>query len=243
MSKTTTKKSTTQTSTKKTTAPETVAQETAPAQVPAPTTAPVEVKENGVAQNKQTKAVKPTPKVEVAEEKEDKQKRYFKCVYEGKVHGRYSGEKPKQAANKAFTNIIRGMGGDSVGKKVRFQMKECTRGSNQKTSTYEGERVKLDKPLTIEIKKNTDKPKVIEYKFTNKINKVKEIQEGGDTKSTKTTKSTRSTKSAKKAKRVVNKKTAKKVARPAQKKVQKQAETKAVEAEAKAETKVEVKAN
>ena len=191
----------------------------------------------------------PAKTAETQEQEGGKRKRFFKCVYEGKVHGRYSGDKPKQAANKAFTNIIRTLPEGGVGKKVRFQMKECTRGSNQKTSTYEGERVKLDTPLKIEIKKNTDKPKVIEYKFTNRINKVKEqTQTGGDKKKVakktgaKTTKATTKTVKASKPAKASG---AKKEQKGGEKKVQKA--TKSAKSASKATTEVKateaVKAN
>lgn len=237
MSKTATKK-TAQTATKKTTAPATaVTDNTAPAPTVAP--APVATVPAVVEAAPKKQKAKDVKEQEVEQTEDGKRKRFFKCVYEGKVHGRYSGEKPKQAANKAFTNIIRSMKGDVVGKKVKFQMKECTRGSNQKTSTYEGERVKLDTPLKIEIKKNTDKPKVIEYKFTNKINKVKDAEQTGGEKKQVAKKAPKTNKTAKS-------KTAKKPQKGGAKKqakATKQTKAKKVEAKVEEPAKVEVAKN
>jgi hypothetical protein len=96
---------------------------------------------------------------------------------------------------------------DVVGKKVRFQMIECTRGRTHKVSSYEGERKKLDVPLKIEIKKSTDKPKTIEYKFTNKISKVRDAQAGDK-------KAVKKAKGVKKAKKVEASKETPKVEAP-----------------------------
>lgn len=103
-----------------------------------------------------------------------KKTRYFKCMYNDKVFGRYSGIKPKQAANKALTTIIKDNGGNEkcIDKVFNFKMVECTRGSKRKISAYEGKRVKLDKPLEITIKSGGNEKKIV-YKFNNKLHKVK----------------------------------------------------------------------
>jgi hypothetical protein len=122
------------------------------------------------------KAAAPVQAAGEAEEGADDQpgKRYFKCTYNGETCGRYCGNKPKQAANKAFTNIIKKHNGEFLGKSFEFELVECTRGSNKKTGKYVGVRSKLDTPLKIMIKKNTPTPKTIEYKFMNKITKVRD---------------------------------------------------------------------
>lgn len=104
----------------------------------------------------------------------DKKTRYFKCMIDGECSGRYTGVKPKQAANKAFTAIIRSNGGSesSVGKPFKFEIVECTRGCRKKSFKYEGLRVKLDNPLIVKIGKG-DATKQITYKFTNRITKEK----------------------------------------------------------------------
>lgn len=105
----------------------------------------------------------------------DKRQRYFKCEYNKDSFGRYCGLKPKQAANKALTSIIRSNGGNDkcIDKTFRFEMIECTRGGNKKRSIYEGVRTRLPKPLVVNIKSESG-AKTITYKFTNKLKKVKD---------------------------------------------------------------------
>ena len=91
-------------------------------------------------------------------------------------HGRFSGNKPKQAANKALTSIFKTKeqtGGSFTGK-VKFSIVECTRGSKHKRYHYVGERVKLDEPMKVTIGKG-DKQKTIEYKFNNRVMKDKTV--------------------------------------------------------------------
>lgn len=112
------------------------------------------------------------------EEEEGKSRsRFFKLVFNGEESGRFSGNKPKQAANKALTAIVKKEGAESANKQFTFKIKECTRGSKQKIYCYTGERVQLDKPMKVTIGKgaNGAQPKVIEYKFTNRVKKLKEI--------------------------------------------------------------------
>ena len=119
-------------------------------------------------------------------EDKEKKSRYFKCIYNGKTSGRYSGLKPKQAANKALTSIIKENGGNNecIGKKFKFEMIECTRGGRRKISLYEGRREKLEKPLEVTIK-GVDGEKKIVYNFSNKLHKVKEEKQTGGSKSEK----------------------------------------------------------
>lgn len=105
--------------------------------------------------------------------------RYFKCIYNGTQQGRYKGGKPKQAANKGFTYIIKHHP-DLIGQEVTFQMLECTRGRNKKVSTYTGVRRHLDNPVTVEIKNGGGPTKQIVYKFSNKVTKVKENKQDGE---------------------------------------------------------------
>ena len=137
------------------------------------------------------------------EEVSDGKLRYFKLIYGGKVCGRYCGRKPKQAANKAFSSIIKERvqtGGDKNGvvSNVEFSIRECTRGSKQKEYNYVGSREELKKPVEVELKSSGKK---IVYKFQNKLQKAKVpetaapattpepvapvAQEGGDKKETK----------------------------------------------------------
>ncbi len=111
------------------------------------------------------------------EDEDDKKSRYFKLVFNGVVSGRFSGNKPKQAANKAFTAIIKSNtkegGAESNENKFTFKIKECTRGSKQKEYRYTGERIKLDVPMVVKIGQGADAKEII-YKFTNKVKKLKD---------------------------------------------------------------------
>ena len=104
-----------------------------------------------------------------------KRVRYFRCVYSDDTFGRFSGYKPKQAAGKALTSILRHRDaeGKDLSEEISFSMIECTRGGNHKVSQYNGKRVKLEKPVTVTIKTSDGKKKEINYNFTNKITKLK----------------------------------------------------------------------
>lgn len=108
-------------------------------------------------------------------EPQDSKCRYFRCIIDGKTFGRYTGVKPKQAANKAFTAVIRANGGSTtcINKEFKFQLVECTRGGKKSSHYYEGVRKLLDKPVKVKIN-NAGNPKEIVYKYTNKIKKTKQ---------------------------------------------------------------------
>lgn len=109
---------------------------------------------------------------------EGKRTRFFKVLVDNEesAHGRFSGNKPKQAANKALTSIFkaREQSGGSLTGKVKFSIVECTRGSKHKRYYYVGERVKLDTPMEVTIGKGDNK-KTIKYKFNNKVMKDKTV--------------------------------------------------------------------
>lgn len=101
--------------------------------------------------------------------------RYFKVIVDGQdPHGRFSGSKPKQAANKALTSILktREKGGQGTDGQIRFSIIECTRGSKHKRYNYIGERKELNNPMKVPIGKGDNK-KVIEYRFNNHVKKDK----------------------------------------------------------------------
>lgn len=111
-------------------------------------------------------------------EDDDTKTRFFKVIVDGgEAHGRFSGTKPKQAANKALTSILKSkkQSGGSVSGKIKFSIVECTRNSKHKTYNYVGERLVLDNPIDVKIYKGTDKEKVIPYKFNNRVMKDKEV--------------------------------------------------------------------
>lgn len=111
-------------------------------------------------------------------ESENSRTRYFKVMVEGgDAHGRFSGSKPKQAANKALTSILKSREKDGKGTngEIKFTIVECTRGSKHKSYNYVGQRVKLDDPMKVTIGAGPE-AKVIEYKFNNKVMKDKTVQ-------------------------------------------------------------------
>ena len=134
-------------------------------------------KKKAVSQKKKQKTEKKID-VENEENANTKQKnRFFKLIDENDDStGRFSGNKPKQAANKALTAIIKKMNAtnsdvDSIGMSITFKIKECTRGSKHKEYTYTGFRQKLEEPMRVTIGSGDEK-KIIEYKFSNKVKKL-----------------------------------------------------------------------
>jgi hypothetical protein len=99
--------------------------------------------------------------------------RFFKVVVDGEVFGRFSGSKPKQAANKALTSILRKRTTEkkSTAGNINFSIVECTRGSRKKTYNYVGERQQLTKPVEVNIKGKT-----VTYRYNNVVRKA---QTGG----------------------------------------------------------------
>ena len=154
----------------------------------------VEVKQTQKGDKKTTKkadepVAQPEPKVKVeveleveAEEEEGGGKlRYFKLFYNEEYQGRYCGRKPKQAANKAFSSIIKDMkkngnqkGGVNVD--INFSIRECTRNSRHKEYNYVGVREHLKEPVAVDIKNEDGSVKNITYSFKNKISKAPKVQ-------------------------------------------------------------------
>ena len=120
-------------------------------------------------------------KVNVEAEEDDEQnlagQRYFKLIYNGETQGRYGGKKPKQAANKAFSSIVKDMkkngnqqGGVNVD--INFSIRECTRNSKHKEYKYVGVRESLNQPVKVTINNEDGSVKEITYNFHNKIQKA-----------------------------------------------------------------------
>lgn len=102
--------------------------------------------------------------------------RHFKCIYktvdnEVVCTGRYSGKKPKQAACKALTAIIKSYEG-SCDFPVKFLITECTRNSKKKMYSYSGSQQALDKPVEVKITRPNGKEDIITYKRSNVLKKV-----------------------------------------------------------------------
>ena len=104
--------------------------------------------------------------------------RYFKLFYNNEICGRYCGKKPKQAANKAFSSIVKDMKKDGVSVtidsqlEVPFTIKECTRNSKHKEYKYVGKRHLLKEPVKVSIDNGDGSVKEIVYKFHNQLQKA-----------------------------------------------------------------------
>ncbi len=114
---------------------------------------------------------------DVEEEEAGSKLRYFKLFYNDTIQGRYSGKKPKQAANKAFSSIIKtlkesGQQNGGVNVDIDFTIRECTRNSKHKDYKYVGKRQELDKPVMVDIANADGSKKQITYKFCNKLQKA-----------------------------------------------------------------------
>ena len=126
---------------------------------------------------KATKATKAVTTATSTETEGNSKTRFFKVLLgDDSPKGRFSGNKPKQAANKALTSIFKAkeQSGGSITGKVKFSIVECTRGSKHKKYHYVGERIQLDQPMKVTIGKGADK-KTIEYKFNNRVMKDKNV--------------------------------------------------------------------
>ena len=101
-------------------------------------------------------------------------KRTFKIVQGGKddASSRLLGSTPKQAANKAFTSILRQQNKTTC-KKMKFAIQETTQNSKKKVYTYTGERVKLKTPLEYDVKTKDGETRTIVIKYKNIVKSFK----------------------------------------------------------------------
>ena len=102
----------------------------------------------------------------------NRKERYFKAynAVSGEWFGRFTGNNPKQAANKVFTKLMK----QNANQEMKFCIKECTRGckTRGKLYMYCGKRIKLDIPTRVEIG-NGDYRKQITYNHRNEVRKYK----------------------------------------------------------------------
>ncbi len=158
-------------------------QEAAPAPVQA--AEPVQAKKGGAKKAAEPKKEEaPVAQAAGADDEEGEDEvagsklRYFKLIYNGEPQGRYCGKKPKQAANKAFSSIIKelkktGEQNGGVNVDINFSIRECTRNKrNKKEYKYIGKRQTLTNPVKVEIANADGSVKQIEYKFHNKLQKA-----------------------------------------------------------------------
>jgi len=117
--------------------------------------------------------------VEVEEvDANEKKNRSFKVKLseEGQSYGRYNGDSPYQAANKALSEIIRNKvkAEEAVEGKLTFWLIESTKGSSKRVHQYEGERIKLAEPVKYKVGENEI---VKEYKnILKKIKKADQVE-------------------------------------------------------------------
>lgn len=108
--------------------------------------------------------------------------RSFKVKLEmnGLQYGRYNGDSPYQAANKALSEIIRNRVKTSqpTSEDITFFLVESTKGCVKKTHQYLGKRIKLESPVTYTVNNG----QVITKEFKNILRKVKksDLQSGGN---------------------------------------------------------------
>jgi len=109
---------------------------------------------------------------------EDKRRsRSFKVKEDGedKAYGRYTGDSPYQAANKALSELIRKRNkeGKSTTSKIEFTLIESTKGSKHREHQYIGKRFKLQEPIEYTV--NEGKTTVKKF-YKNDLRKVKKSQ-------------------------------------------------------------------
>ncbi len=105
-----------------------------------------------------------------------KNNRSFKVKLEndGPQYGRYNGDSPYQAANKALSEIIRNRvkNNQPTDEDIKFFLVESTKGSSKKCHQYVGKRTKLTTPVTYVVK-NGEREQTITKEFKNILRKVK----------------------------------------------------------------------
>jgi hypothetical protein len=130
-------------------------------------------------------------------EAEENHKRHFNYVSpSGEISGRYSGRKPKQAANKVYSALWRERkaNGKAVTGKIKFAIRECTRGSKHKTYYYVGVREKLDTPTKVPIQSGGGETKIVKYFYSNNVMKDREATQVANAKAEKAAKEAKKTK-------------------------------------------------
>jgi hypothetical protein len=96
---------------------------------------------------------------------------------DGDQYGRYNGESPYQAANKALSEIIRNKvkKGEPIDEEITFFLIESTKDSKKKIHQYLGKRTKLAEPVKYKVK-NGDKEQEITKEYKNILRKVKKSE-------------------------------------------------------------------
>ena len=98
--------------------------------------------------------------------------RCFKIKNNEKLYGKYLGNTPYQAANKALSEIIRSKEKNNDKNdlnKIIFTLIETTKGSKHKEHNYIGNRTLLKEPIVYK----TNNEKIITKKYKNNLKKIK----------------------------------------------------------------------
>jgi hypothetical protein len=108
----------------------------------------------------------------------NKKSRSFKVKLEsvGPQYGRYNGDSPYQAANKALSEIIRTKvraNEPTENVDISFFLVESTKNSQKKIHQYVGKRVKLENPVTYTVANG----QVITKEFKNILRKIKKSEQ------------------------------------------------------------------
>ena len=102
--------------------------------------------------------------------------RSFKVKLEvsGPQYGRYNGDSPYQAANKALSEIIRNRVKNNIqtDDNINFFLVESTKSSGKKVHQYLGKRIKLETPVTYSVNNG----QVITKEYKNILRKVKKSE-------------------------------------------------------------------
>ena len=92
----------------------------------------------------------------------------------GELYGRYNGDSPYQAANKALSEIIRRRIKDNQNvEHINFFLVESTKGSIKKEHEYNGNRIKLESPISYTVNNG----QIITKEYKNILRKVKKKEQ------------------------------------------------------------------
>ena len=105
-----------------------------------------------------------------------KSSRSFKVKMDlnGHQYGRYNGDSPYQAANKALSEIIRNKvkQNQNADEEITFFLVESTKGSTKKVHEYLGKRTKLEVPVIYKVNNSQE----IKKEYKNVLRKVKKVR-------------------------------------------------------------------
>jgi hypothetical protein len=150
---------------------------TTPSQAPASPARTRTARKVAASKTEESASTVPVPgAVPEGEEESNDNTRSFKVQLPGQEDfcGRFTGLTPYQAANKALSKYFRSHENANLSEdQVVFSIRESTRGSNRKTYTYRGTRVKLTEPITYTITSDKGEARVITKQYKNQLVKVK----------------------------------------------------------------------